>query len=92
MKLKTHSQLKKELFAKRPGLKREYDALGFEFAILDAIISARAKKGMTQKILAQKIGTKQSAIARFESGQSNPTLSFIQKVSDALGVQIRVTI
>jgi ribosome-binding protein aMBF1 (putative translation factor) len=91
MKLKSHTQLKKEVFAKRPSAKKAYDALEFEFAILDAIITARNKKGMTQKILAEKIGTKQSAIARFEAGQSNPTLSFIQKVSTALGVKIHVT-
>jgi ribosome-binding protein aMBF1 (putative translation factor) len=92
MRIQSHTQLKKQIFTKRAKVKKAYDSLEFEFAILDAIISARAKKGMTQRALAQKIGTKQSAIARFESGRSNPTLSFIQKVSDALGVRIRVTL
>lgn len=72
-------------------LKRSYDALDLEFAIIRALIDARAERGMTQAKLAKKIGTKQSAIARFEAGRSNPTLSFIKKLSQALNLQLTLT-
>ncbi len=39
---------------------------------------------MTQKQLAEKIGTKQSNIARLESGNYNPSYQFLQKVAGAL--------
>lgn len=44
----------------------------------------RIKKGMTQKELAEKVGLYQSAIARFESGESNPALKTILKIVGAL--------
>lgn len=88
--LKNHQEvLAQEL--KNPAFKKAYDDLDLEFAIINALIDARAKKGMTQARLAKKIGTKQSAIARFESGRSNPTLAFIQKLSDALDLKITAT-
>ena len=73
---------------KNPAFKKAYDDLDLEFAIIDALIKARAQRGMTQEKLAKKIGTKQSAIARFESGRSNPTFAFVQKLSDALDLRI----
>jgi ribosome-binding protein aMBF1 (putative translation factor) len=76
---------------KNPAFKKAYDDLDFEFAIVNALIDARAQRGMTQAKLAKKIGTKQSAIARFESGRSNPTFAFVQKLSDALNLKISVT-
>ncbi|MDO8576314.1 MAG: helix-turn-helix transcriptional regulator [bacterium] len=89
MKFITHEELHRRLM-KKPGFKKAYDDLELEFAIIGAMIDARAKRGMTQEKLAKKIGTKQSAIARFESGRSNPTLAFVQKLSDALNLKITV--
>ena len=88
--MKTHKQLKAELL-KRPGFKKAYDELEFEFQLIDAIIAQRIKDGVTQKELARKIGTKQSAIARFESGRYNPSLTFISKLSRALDLRLKVT-
>lgn len=76
---------------KKPGFKKAYDDLELEFAIIEALIRARSKRGMTQEKLAKKIGTKQSAIARFEAGRANPTLAFVQKLSDALDLKITAT-
>jgi predicted transcriptional regulator len=45
---------------------------------------------MTQKKLAEKIGVAQSALARFESGNINPTLSFLQKITSGLGLKLLV--
>ncbi|MFA6297206.1 MAG: helix-turn-helix transcriptional regulator, partial [Candidatus Paceibacterota bacterium] len=64
-----------------PKTKEVYDALEPEFALKALLLEARAKKGMTQKKLAEKLGTKQSAIARFESGKTNPTFDFINKLA-----------
>lgn len=75
---------------KDPEYKKEYEALEFEFSLIRAIIDARIKKGVTQKILAERMGTKQSSIARFESGTYNPTLAFVQKLINALNVKIKI--
>lgn len=54
-------------------------------------MDARAKKGLTQAELARRVGTTQSAIARFESGAGNPTLSFMQKITRALDTEIKIS-
>lgn len=70
---------------KNPELRKEYERLAPEYAIISAIIKNRIETGMTQKELAKKVGTKQSAISRLESGNSNPSLGFLKKVAEALG-------
>lgn len=81
-----------EKWMKDPEYKKAYDDLEFEFALIDAIIRSRIEKGITQKKLAEKMGTKQSSIARFESGTYNPTLAFVKKLAHAVGVKIRVEV
>lgn len=90
MKFRTWNSLKKELL-KDPDVKKEYDRLGPEYAVISQLIELRAKKHLTQKALAKKLGTKQSAIARFESGNYNPTLEFLQKTAKAIGKKLVVS-
>ena len=59
----TWSEFKKELLS-NPVVKNEYDALEDEFALIEALISARVSKKMTQKELAEKIGKEREYIAR----------------------------
>ena len=73
-----------------PEFKRAYDDLELEYQLISAIIDQRNKKGLTQQKLAEKLGTKQSAIARFEAGNANPTLSFLKKLSRALDLKLTV--
>jgi ribosome-binding protein aMBF1 (putative translation factor) len=71
----------KELFEKQKVLN---DLLGL-------IINARKEKGMTQKELADKIKTKQTAIARLESGKNGlPSLEFLYKITNALGKRLKI--
>lgn len=48
--------------------------------------------GLSQKELARKIGTKQSAISRLESGTYNPSLSFLHRVSGALDARLKLSL
>lgn len=89
MKFITHEEFKRELF-KRPGFRKAHDELEFEFKIIDALIRARIEKKLTQKKLADRMGVAQSALARFESGRINPTLSFLKKVTKGLGLKLLV--
>lgn len=56
-----------------------------------AIIGARIAKGWSQRELAAKMGTKQSAIARLESGNQVPTLTTLFKLAQVLGVEFTIT-
>ena len=77
---------------KNPKIKAEYDALAPEYELIEQLITARAEKNMTQKQLAEKIGTKQSNIARLESGNYNPSFKFLQRVAGALNKKLSISL
>ncbi len=83
--------LKAELL-KNPNFKREYNALEPEYRLIKAIVKRRAEMSITQATLAARIGTKQSVIARLESGQANPSIAFLKKVTDALDADLDISI
>ncbi len=89
--MKTFQSYKKEAL-KDPEFRKEYMALEAEYKIIRLLIQKRLDKGISQKELAKKIGTKQSAISRFESGDYNPSLSFLSKLSGALGAKLKISI
>jgi len=84
-------KLKSEIL-KNPKAKKSYDDLGLEFSIIRQILDKRMRRGISQKDLAKKIGTGQSAISRLESGKYNPTISFLKKISEALGSKLEIKI
>ena len=45
----------------------------------------RIMRGLTQEQVAELVGTKQSSIARLENGNTEPRLSFLRRVVEALG-------
>lgn len=75
---------------KDPKLKAEYDRLEPEFAVIRAMIEARIKRNLTQAGLAERLGTTQSAISRLEKGNISPTVSFLQKLADALDSRLDI--
>lgn len=81
--------LEKELLSD-PETKREFEKLAPRYAVISTIIEARLKRGMTQKDVADRIGTKQSAIARFEAGNTNPTIGFLGKIASVLGTKLTI--
>lgn len=87
--MKSWRQLRKELL-RDPKVKKEYDRLGPRYALIDKVIEARIRRKITQAQLAKKAGTKQSAIARLESGNVNPSIRFMEKIASALGMRLNI--
>ena len=85
------SELKNELLSNTE-IKSEYDALRPKYELIEQIILARTEQGITQAELAKITGTKQSNISRFESGNYNPSLEFVQKIAHGLGKELRITL
>jgi transcriptional regulator with XRE-family HTH domain len=48
----------------------------------------REKRGLSQRELAERLGTTQSAVARLEAGNVSPGLPTLDKVAEALGVEL----
>ena len=75
---------------KDPEFVAAYDALEEEFALAEALISARAQASMTQEDVAQKMGTTQAAIARLESGRTMPSTHTLTRFARATGTKLRI--
>jgi predicted transcriptional regulator len=63
-----------------------------EYKIIEEIITARQARNLTQKDLAELVGTRQSNISRLESGNYNPTLEFLNKIAKAIGKELEIRI
>ncbi|MAG45011.1 transcriptional regulator [bacterium] len=86
-----YKQFKKQAL-KDPKIKKAYDKLKPEFDLIASVIQKRIEKGFTQAKLAKKIGTKQSAISRLESGSYNPSFAFLQKIANALDSRLQIAL
>lgn len=82
----THEELHKQ-WMKDPEYVREYEKLELEFQIARAMIGARLKMKLSQKELAEKVGTGQAVISRLENMNHKPSLALVEKVADALGLK-----
>jgi len=80
----------KEIILKNMEVQNEYELMGAEYKIIEEIIMARKEKNLTQKGLAELVGTKQSNISRLESGTYNPSMDFLQKIASAMGKKLEV--
>ena len=52
----------------------------------------RKELGLTQSELGKRAGISQPNIARFESGNYNPSLLFLVKIAGAMGKKAKVTL
>ena len=80
----------KSIILKNEDVKNELKMNEAEYKIIEEIIMARKEKKLTQKDLAELIGTKQSNISRLESGNYNPSLDFLNRIALAVGKELEV--
>ena len=70
--------------------KQEYNNLEVMYEIKREIIRLRTENKLSQAELAEKVGTKQSATSRLETGEYNPTIEFLSKVAVSLGKKLEI--
>lgn len=80
----------KKKLLKNPKFKKLYDESRLEYEIARTIIRARIEKGLTQKQLANKLHTRQSAISRVEGASTTPSISFLKRLATALNTTLQV--
>ena len=74
---------------KDPEFKREYEALEPEFSIRRQLIDLRLKHGLSQRQLADKVGTPRPSISRMEA-KGVKDLTFAQRLAEALDCTLEV--
>ncbi|MFQ5347961.1 MAG: helix-turn-helix domain-containing protein, partial [Rhodothalassiaceae bacterium] len=82
-----HAEMKREMLADA-AVRAAYEALEDEFAIIDALVRARARAGLSQAELARRMGTTQSAIARLEGGKVMPMIATLRRYAEATGSRL----
>lgn len=74
---------------KDPAFKKAWHDLDSEFELLESMLKAREKAGLTQEELAEKIGTRQPALSRLERGGfRNASVDTLRKIADVLGARL----
>jgi len=81
--------LKEQL--KDPEFKKYYDEYGKQIEIAYQILLLRKEKKMSQAALAKKIGTKQSNIARMETGEQNFSIETLQKIAQVFNRELKIS-
>ncbi len=61
-----------------------------EFQAAREVLRLRLAQGLTQKELAERIGTKQASISRLERASYKPNLGFLQRVAAALNARVEI--
>ncbi|MFO8150835.1 MAG: helix-turn-helix transcriptional regulator [Trueperaceae bacterium] len=76
---------------RRRGFQKAYDALETEYQVANELIAARARAGLTQEAVAQRMGTTKSAVSRLESGgKHTPSVGTLQRFANAVGCEIKI--
>lgn len=74
-----------------PEVREAYVAARLRYELGNAVRERREELGWSQTELARRTGTmRQPAIARFEAGGTVPTLPLLERLAEALGLQLTV--
>ena len=75
----------------REGFQEAYDALELEYVVVNQMLKARSRAGLTQDMVAERMGTTKSAISRLESaGKHAPSLATLKRYAHAVGCELQV--
>lgn len=75
----------------RPGFNDAYDSLELEYTVASQMLRARATAGLTQEVVAERMGTTKSAISRLEAaGRHAPSLATLKRYAAAVGCDLQV--
>jgi transcriptional regulator with XRE-family HTH domain len=62
-----------------------------EYQVIDQLLKARARAGLTQDAVAERMGTTKSAVSRLEgSGKHSPSIGTLRRYAKAVGCDLQV--
>ena len=71
-------------------IRREYEALQPEHALIQAIIDNGQESGITQNELAKRTGIAQGDISKLERGNVNPSIRTLQRLAKGMGKVLKI--
>ena len=89
--LRTAAQIAAEELAD-PEIRREHERTALAHAVAMRVIGYRINNGLSQTGLARLLGMHQSAIARLEAGDHEPSLATLSRLARVLEVEFHIDI
>lgn len=77
---------------REPGAQAAYDAARLAIELGASVRALRERHGWSQSELARRAGMTQSAVARFESGGTVPTIPVLERLAHALDADLVVRV
>ena len=75
-----------------PEIRRERERTAFAHAVAMRVIGYRIDHGLSQTELARRLGMHQSAVARLEAGDHEPSLGMLARLANGLGLEFHIDI
>ncbi len=80
----------KELEERDPEFRRLWEESRPRRELGRRVLKRRIELGLSQKALAEKVGTSQNRIYLIEAGEANPTLDTLERLASALGATFEI--
>jgi DNA-binding XRE family transcriptional regulator len=74
------------------GARLSWVAVGAQLGARVVLRRARERADLTQVELARRVGVSQPAVAQLEGPRANPTLATLQRVAEALGCRLEISL
>ena len=76
----------------RPGVAVAYEQARLRYELAEAIRTRREELGWSQRQLAERAGMTQPGVARFEAGGTTPALPLLERLANALGLTLTISL
>ncbi len=89
---KSDDELERDAYFENPDNADEVAEMMARMKLVEEMYKARRDAGLTQKEVAERIGTKQAYIAALEKGRKNITFATLTKYARACGKRLTISI
>lgn len=89
---KTHEEVLAEHLAADPEFAAEWERLALARMVAVELIGYRADRGLSQRALAERLGVSQPRVVELESGEKNPQIETLLKITSVTGVEFAIDI
>ena len=89
---KTHEEVLAEHLASDPEFAAEWERLALARMVAVQLIGYRADHGLSQRELAERLGVSQPRVVELESGEKNPQIETLLKITAATGLEFAIDI
>ena len=89
---KTHEELLSAELAADPGFAAEWERLSLARMLAARLVGYRYDHALSQRALAERLGVSQPRVVELESGEKNPQIETLVKISAATGLEFVIDV